>query len=146
MTTFNILKTSLAILLFATAGLKALDASRLLHSDGLFAVAGVLPLAIAAEVAVAIFLLLAPPKFAHPVAIVWFTILACVAAGTWWLDADCGCFGAGTPKGLPLLIDLGVLLLLIGLWPRVGQRRVQSRRCPGRTRGRHPVDLNSTWK
>ncbi|KLU02184.1 hypothetical protein RISK_005250 [Rhodopirellula islandica] len=110
---FDAGRICLSVLLMLTAALKMLGASAVLGSGGLLASPVRLSLAVGFEVFAAVLIAMAPPRFAHRFALLVFSALACIAAWAWLTQADCGCFGARTPKGVPLIVDLAVVGLLL---------------------------------
>lgn len=99
-------RMALALLLFATAAMKVVGSGALLASGGLLRSPIAISLVVALEVFVGVVILTAPRRVGRGLAVVVFSAMTCVAAWAWWHAQDCGCFGAQTPQGVPLLIDL----------------------------------------
>jgi hypothetical protein len=106
------LRFALAGLLIVTAIMKLTSVESLLHGDGLLSSPSTLALAIGFEFTAAILIALAVPRVAYGTAVIVFASLAVVAGWAWWSQTDCNCFGPQTPKGIPLLVDLGCLAML----------------------------------
>ena len=115
------LRLLLAGLLLATAALKVWAAGDLVRSGGLLSNPEVIAIAVGFELSAAALIALAPSLVAHRVAVGVFALLAIVAGTAWWTGADCGCFGPRTVSGVPLLIDVGCLVLLLGITRSVQQ-------------------------
>ncbi|MEM9368513.1 MAG: hypothetical protein AAGD07_21165 [Planctomycetota bacterium] len=120
----NGVRIGLSVLLTLSVGLKMLHAATILGSGGLLASPLRLSLAVGFEVFATVVIALAPSRVTHRFALVVFSSLACIAAWAWWTQTDCGCFGARTPKGVPLIVDLGAVTLLLASGRALGKREV----------------------
>lgn len=110
------LRLAIASLLIATASIKVLHGTKILASDGLLSTHLNISLAVAFEVSAAIVVVSAPCRIARIFTISVFCSLAIVATWAFWSESSCGCFGAHTPRGAPVLVDLSVIALAILLW------------------------------
>lgn len=116
---WQLLRVLLALLLLSTAVLKLLDSAQVIATGGLLGTQLKLSLAIGCEVFAALLIAVAPAQIAHRFGLLFFSGLTCIAAWAWWTQADCGCFGAQTPSGVPLILDMVALAMLIAVRPPV---------------------------
>lgn len=106
------LRYAYSLLLIVTAVTKVAAADQLLHSGGLLSTPLMIALAFTFELIAAGVISIAKPQLAFWFAIATFSAFTVIAGASWWLAADCNCFGPRTAAGLPLLVDL---LCLFGL-------------------------------
>ncbi len=114
------LRYAYSLLLIATAMTKVATADELLHSSGLLSMPLMITVAVTFELIAAGVICFAKPRLAFWFANATFVAFSMIAGASWWLAADCGCFGPRTTAGLPLLVDL-LCLLGLGLSYRSSQ-------------------------
>ena len=111
----------LSLLLTVTAASKLIDAPAILGSNGLLASSLRLSIAVGFEFFAAAVIAFATPRGAHRFALLVFFSLACIAGWAWWTKTDCGCFGARTPKSVPLIVDVVAVGVLLGCGRNVAE-------------------------
>ena len=105
--------TLAALVLLLSGALKIVSTAALLGGDGLLSGPIRLGAVVALEGGVAGLLLTLPVAWAARLGLFVFAAFGSVAAWTLWSGGVCGCFGPGTPRGLPLSID-GLAVLVLG--------------------------------
>lgn len=118
------LRICLCCLLTVTAATKFFDATAILGSNGLLASHFRLSLAVGFEIMAVGVIALAPTRFAQRFATLTFLSFTFIAAWTWWVQMECGCFGSKTPKGVPIALDITAIVLLLSCHRRVAGHSV----------------------
>lgn len=118
-TRYSMLRIAISVLLVITAFIKLASPHLLLGAGGLLSGPSWFIAAVVGELTVAYLVIVLPLRRSWQIAWLTFLALTMTSLYAWNSDLDCNCFGAKTPRGLPLLINLACLFGLAVSKPAV---------------------------